>query len=90
MMSVRVCCTPEVAPGFWLAGLPVAEARDRREAGDVIAADPGALWLVQEALDPDLPHLLVVPFPDPRWEDAHGDDRVLEILRRAIGYRVRL
>jgi hypothetical protein len=33
----------------------------------------------------------VVPFPGPAWEKlAPAEERVIELLRRAIGYRVRL
>jgi vacuolar-type H+-ATPase subunit F/Vma7 len=35
---------------------------------------------------------ILVPFPGPRWADrpTAGESYVLEILQRAIGYRVRL
>jgi vacuolar-type H+-ATPase subunit F/Vma7 len=35
---------------------------------------------------------IVVPVPAPEWEAGRGaaEDIILELLRRAIGYRVRL
>lgn len=90
MTEVRICCAPEVAAGFRLAGLPVVEARDPGEAREAVAAVPDALWLVQDTLAPRLSGTLVVPFPGPEWDPEVHQDRVLEILRRAIGYRVRL
>ena len=33
---------------------------------------------------------VVVPFPGPSWRGLAPEERVLEILRRAIGYRVKL
>jgi vacuolar-type H+-ATPase subunit F/Vma7 len=40
----------------------------------------------------DRPSPIVVPFPGPAWDEraAAPDAYVLELLRRAIGYRVRL
>lgn len=93
--EVRAICHPTLASGFHLAGVPVDTAADRDAATallDAMPADVG-LVLVQDALhDPSrrargLP--VVLPFPGPALE-ARADDRVVEILRRAIGYRVRL
>lgn len=102
--AVRVICLPELAAGFLLAGLPVMEAADaehaRRAIEDATRADAGVL-LVQEDLIADdaemQPHdaqalPLVVPFPGPSAAQARGgaEAYVSEILRQAIGYRVRL
>lgn len=100
-----VICRPEVAPGFRLAGLDVREARDveaatgalselAREAGDAVV-------LVQDALFTDVGRRrlrrgeappVLVPFPDPAWEEepAAAEEYLVEMLRRAVGYRVRL
>lgn len=92
--DVRVLCRPTSAAGFRLAGLAVTTAVDRAAAAAALDdLTDAALVLVEDALhDParkatGLP--VVLPFPGPAWE-AVADDRVVEILRRAIGYRVRL
>ena len=105
-LSVRVVCRPEVAPGFELAGMRTdialdgADARTRLTA---LAADPDVgIVLLEDRLQRALPaeyaqrlerqsRPLVAPFPSPRFEAAGAAEAaVLEILRRAIGYRVRL
>jgi vacuolar-type H+-ATPase subunit F/Vma7 len=69
-----------------------------------LAADPGAgILLVEEELFDRLPVEfrrelarrplpLLVPFPSPRWQTAEAevDGYIAELLRQAIGYRVRL
>lgn len=100
-----VLCRPEVATGFLLAGLDVRRARDGDAAAAAIAelrADVGdAVVLVQDTLydELDARHLrrdegalLVVPFPDPAWEEepSAAEEYLVEMLRRAVGYRVRL
>lgn len=92
--DVRVLCRPVSAAGFALAGLPVSVADDRAGATRTIddLPDDVALVLVEDALhDPDRRATMpvVLSFPGPAWE-ARSDDRIVEILRRAIGYRVRL
>jgi len=103
-MRVAVVCTPEVAPGFQLAGVRVDRA-DESAAGDVVArlaSDPKVgIVLIEDRLRRALPDPLVrridksawpalVPFPSPTWEGAGAaEDYVLEILRQAVGYRVR-
>jgi len=105
-LSVRVVCGPEIAPGFELAGLRVDTAADGTAARARIAAladDPAiGVVLVEDrllrALPADFaqrlerqPRPLVAPFPSPRFaEPEAAEEAVLEILRRAIGYRVRL
>ncbi|MFW5947793.1 MAG: V-type ATP synthase subunit F [Gemmatimonadota bacterium] len=100
-----VLCRPEVATGFLLAGLDVRRARDAGAAADALAElrrDVGdAVVLVQDTLYDELDArqlkrdegaLLVVPFPDPAWEEepSAAEEYLVEMLRRAVGYRVRL
>ena len=105
-MSVRVVCRPEIAAGVELAGLRVDAAVDdatTRARLAALAADPGVgIVLVDEGLYRELPadfvqrlecqsRPLVAPFPGPRFAAPEAaEEAVLEILRRAIGYRVRL
>lgn len=92
--------------GFALAGLPTLEAedaaqaaarlRDLREEGDV------GVVLVQQELYGALPEEamrdleraalpVVVPYPEPSWaRPVSPEEHIVELLRRAIGYRVRL
>jgi len=102
-LNVQVICRPELATGFALAGLVPIEVNHADEvAGHVRGAykrsEIGVI-LVQDDLLPDdraairttdLP--MVVPFPGPRSLEAMESPAayVAEILRRAIGYRVRL
>jgi len=67
---------------------------DDREIGVLLVEQP-----IYDALDADQrlalsrrPLPMVVPYPAPAWEaDAPGVDAVIaELLRQAIGYRVRL
>jgi len=103
-LTVRVVCRPDVAAGFELAGIVVDEAEEAT-AGEVLrrlAADPAVgVVLVEERLRRALPEDLtqwldrlatpvVVPFPSPHWGGPGAEeDYVLEILRQAVGYRVR-
>jgi vacuolar-type H+-ATPase subunit F/Vma7 len=104
-MKVRVVCRPDRAVGFGLAGLAVERARDPGAAADAVrrlAADPDVgIIVIDDHLHRSLPHELttrldrqavpiVAPCPGPVW-DARGEAEayVLEILRQAIGYRVR-
>jgi vacuolar-type H+-ATPase subunit F/Vma7 len=103
---VGVVGGPHVSLGFRLAGLRprVAESREiARSLLDEMARD--GRWgviLVQEDLMPD-PQVLtgqgadsglpiLVPFPAPSRAAAPGEAEayVAELLRRAVGYRVRL
>ena len=104
-LSVKVLCSPELAAGFELAGLAVDSAEPDASAGEALrrlAADPGVgVVLIEErlrrALPAELVHRLdrkaqpiVVPFPSPKWEGPGvAEEYVLEILRQAVGYRVR-
>lgn len=104
--GVRVLCRPATAAGFALAGIVADAADDegaveaalrgllaRRELGVVLLEEP-----LYATLAPDLraqvdrvAQPVVVPFPGPAWRAApSAEEQVVELLRRAIGYRVRL
>jgi len=105
-LSVRVVCRPEVAPGFELAGLRADTAIDGASARLRLAAladDPAVgIVLLEERLLRALPvefaqrlerqpRPLVATFPSPHFgAEPAAEAAVLELLRRAIGYRVRL
>jgi vacuolar-type H+-ATPase subunit F/Vma7 len=104
--GVRILCRPATAAGFALAGLVAETAEEegmvdatlrsllqRRELGVVLLEEP-----LYTALAPDVraqvdkvAQPVVVPFPGPAWRAApSAEEQVVELLRRAIGYRVRL
>lgn len=104
-LKVKVVCRPALAAGFELAGLTVTRAVDAGVAGDHLtrlAADPGVgMVLVDDGLYRLLPMDLkarldrqalpvVAPIPAPDWDArVAAETYILEILRQAIGYRVR-
>lgn len=103
-LSVHILCRPELAPGFELAGMVVDEAAAELAAESLrrLAADPHVgVVLVDEVLHRAMPADLmarldrqatpiVAPLPTPQWERRGlAEEYVLEILRQAIGYRVR-
>ena len=104
-LTVRVVCRPELAPGFELAGVAADAAADPATANATVrrlASDPEVgVILVEERLRRTLPSDLVqrldrvafpilVPFPSPSWTArGQAEEYVLEILRQAVGYRVR-
>ena len=104
-LKVRVLCRPEAAPGFALAGLRVDAAHDAAGAAALLkrlADERGVgVVLVEGALHRALPRELlarlerrglpvIAPFPSAHWDEREAaEEVVLEILRRAIGYRVR-
>ncbi|HEY7480508.1 MAG TPA: V-type ATP synthase subunit F [Gemmatimonadales bacterium] len=104
--TARVLCQPELAAGFELAGLQVHEASSTDQAaerlGALLSQDEIGVLLVDERLHRGLseelrrelarrPLPMVVPFPGPSWAEQRDPDAyVLELLRQAIGYRVRL
>lgn len=104
-MRVRALSRPAFATGFELAGVPVTRAEDGRTAVEVIrrwtADSEVGVVLVDEALYRAIPRdtlarferqalPLIVPVSAPRWDDrSDAEAYVLEILRQAIGYRVR-
>jgi vacuolar-type H+-ATPase subunit F/Vma7 len=104
-MRVRVLCRSVVAPGFELAGMMVTRVDDGAAVAAAVTrwaanADVGAL-LVDDVLYRALPRdllsrldrqglPLVAPVPAPRWDErSEAEAYILEILRRAVGYRVR-
>jgi len=104
-MKVRVLCRPALAAGFELAGLAVTRAADASAAADLLkrlAADAHTgMVLVDDGLYRDLPQdvktrldrqalPIVAPIPGPDWDArAAAETYILEILRQAVGYRVR-
>ena len=104
-MTVRVLCRPELAPGFELAGLAPVHAEHGVAAAQAIArlcAEAGTgIILIDDALYRELPRdfisrldrealPILAPVPVPRWDErAVAEAYVMDILRQAIGYRVR-
>ena len=104
--KVAVITSPSSSVGFALAGVRVYEATDGLDAARLIDqvvedVDAGVVML-DEPLYNDLPdevrrelersaRPIVIPVPGPDWETVTGaEEYIVEILRRAIGYRVRL
>jgi vacuolar-type H+-ATPase subunit F/Vma7 len=104
-MKVRVVTRPPLAAGFELAGLAVERADDGHAAADIVTrwaddADVGVV-LVDDELYRVLPSELlrrldrqampvIASVPAPRWDErSDAEAYILEILRQAIGYRVR-
>lgn len=104
--TASVLCQPELAAGFELAGLRVHEATSPEQAAErlraLLAQSEVGVLLVDERLYQRLSQELrrqlerralpmIVPFPGPSWMERRDPDAyVLELLRQAIGYRVRL
>lgn len=103
-LRTRILCRPEISAGFQLAGVLVDPVDETSVAGAMrrLAADPTVgLVLVEERLRETFPEDLrrrlerralpiVVGFPSPAWGGpSRAEERVLELLRQAIGYRVR-
>jgi vacuolar-type H+-ATPase subunit F/Vma7 len=92
--------------GFALAGVHVLEAANGDHAAREIArlADQGAtgVIIIEEPLYQSIPEEVrrgfartslpvVIPVPGPDWTaESSAHEYIVEILRRAIGYRVRL
>jgi vacuolar-type H+-ATPase subunit F/Vma7 len=104
-MRVVVVSRPMLAAGFELAGLPVTQVGEGAAATEAVKRlardrDVGIVF-VDESLYRALPRDLltrldrqappiVVPVPAPRWDErSEAEAYILEILRQAIGYRVR-
>ena len=100
-----VITSPGLGAGFSLAGVPTFEATDGEAAAQQIKrlADTNAgVVIIDEPLYEALPDdfrrdlqrssvPVVIPVPGPDWtEGASAHEYIVEILRRAIGYRVRL
>ena len=91
-----VIARPGLSAGFSLAGVRVLEATDGAHAGERLEK------LIEESLHQDLPEEtsrtlrrlslpVVIPVPGPKWTaESTAHEYIVEILRRAIGYRVRL
>jgi vacuolar-type H+-ATPase subunit F/Vma7 len=104
-MRVRVLSRSALAPGAQLAAVAVTRADDGLGAAAAIrrwVADPDVgIILVDEVLYRALPRDLlarldrralpvVAPFPAPRWDErSRAEEYIVEILRQAIGYRVK-
>lgn len=103
---VVVIAPSGLAAGFGLAGVRVAEASDGLSAAQQIdrlgSGDELGVVIIEEGLYRDLPEdflrrmrreplPVLVPVPGPQWlKESTAHDYIVEILRRAIGYRVRL
>ncbi|RLB39793.1 MAG: hypothetical protein DRH30_09345 [Deltaproteobacteria bacterium] len=101
-----VIASPGLSSGFALAGVPVFEATDGIDAArqiDRVVADLNAgVIMIDEPLYDDLPDEarrdlqrsalpVVIPVPGPAWTtESTAHEYIVEILRRAIGYRVKL
>ncbi len=105
-VPVEVLCSPELAPGMALIGLPTSVAsgivEGARQLGEWIGSGRRAVVLVDEEIFNALPRQtrrslarrtlpMIVPFPRPDW-GAPGprEAYIVELLRQAIGYQVRL
>ena len=105
-MTIHAVGHTVASAGFALAGIPSHEVSDRDASGvldDLTHRDDVTVLLVEQsvldALEPSFqqelfrrPEPIIVPFPTPSWKEESGtaDRLVLDLLQRAIGYRVRL
>jgi vacuolar-type H+-ATPase subunit F/Vma7 len=101
-----VIAGPGLSAGFALAGVPVFEAADGLDAAQqidhLVDGLHAGVVIIDEALYRDLPEEVrrnlersafpvVIPVPGPDWAaESTAHEYIVEILRRAIGYRVRL
>jgi vacuolar-type H+-ATPase subunit F/Vma7 len=101
-----VIASQGLSGGFALAGVPVFEATSGADAAlqiEHLAETEGAgIVLIDEPLYRDIPEEIrrglqrsalpvVIPVPGPDWtSEASAHEYIVEILRRAIGYRVKL
>lgn len=101
-----VIAPPGLSAGFSLAGVRVLEARNGAHAGErlekLVDEDRVGVVIIEESLHRDLPEEtnrtlrrvafpVVIPVPGPKWtSESTAHEYIVEILRRAIGYRVRL
>jgi vacuolar-type H+-ATPase subunit F/Vma7 len=103
--KLAVITTPGLSAGFALAGVPTIEAIDGETAAKQVRrlADMNTgVIIIDEPLYEDLPDdfrrdlqrsavPVVIPVPGPDWtEGTSAHEYIVDILRRAIGYRVRL
>ncbi len=103
---LKVVTRPGAALGFRLAGVPVEEIDDARSAERIAALveEPGlGILAVDEALLCQVPPTvleranrvgvpIVLPFTLPtRWEErVGGEEYVAALIRRAIGYHIKI
>ncbi|MDH3625219.1 MAG: V-type ATP synthase subunit F [Myxococcales bacterium] len=103
---LAVITTPQSSVGFALAGVSVFPEVDGERAAhriDLLISEAKAtVVMIEEALYRELPEEVkrmmrrratpvVIPIPGPSWgAESTAHDYIVEILRRAIGYRVRL
>ncbi len=103
---LAVITTPQSSAGFVLAGVSVFPETDGTSAArriELLMSEPEAgVVMIEEALYRELPDDLkrvishqaipvVIPIPGPSWgAESTAHDYIVNILRRAIGYRVRL
>jgi vacuolar-type H+-ATPase subunit F/Vma7 len=101
-----VLATPGTSVGFALAGVPTVEIADRAntlaEVTRLIDGAEAEVVIIEESLYQDLaPDVrrgfgrltqpVIIPVPGPSWsEESNAHEYIVDILRRAIGYRVRL
>ena len=104
--QLMVITSPGLSAGFALAGVPVFEASDgadaARQIGHLVDEMNAGVIIMDEPLYEDLPeeikrdlrksaHPVVIPVAGPNWTtETSAHEYIVEILRRAIGYRVKL
>lgn len=101
-----VIASPGLSAGFALAGVQVIQVADARDASrtlERLVDEPSTgVVIIDEPLYRELPEEqrrgftrsatpVVIPVPGPDWTaESTAHEYIVEILRRAIGYRVRL
>ena len=101
-----VIASPGLSAGFALAGVPVYEAAHgdaaARQIARVVDEVNAGVVMIDEPLYRELPEELrralqraglpvEIPVPGPAWTtESSAHEYIVEILRRAIGYRVKL
>ena len=101
-----VIANPGLGTGFALAGVRVFEASNGEAAAAEIARlkeeTDGRVIIIEEPLYKEIPEdtrraferfplPVVIPVPGPDWAtESTAHEYIVDILRRAIGYRVRL
>ena len=101
-----VIAGPGLSTGFSLAGVRVLEATYANHAAErlekLVQDQHAGVVIIEESLHRDLPDEtsralrrvpfpVVIPVPGPKWTaESSAHEYIVEILRRAIGYRVRL
>lgn len=101
-----VIASPGLGVGFELAGVSVLEAADGLEAtrqlNRLLDNEDAGVVMIDESLYEALPDEMrrnlqrsavpvVIPVPGPDWtRESTAHEYIVDILRRAIGYRVRL